>query len=79
MIDKANVPLDTVGWMVRVKTPPSMEEEFYLAAIPDEAAAVKAVRARTGALANQTVEGVATLSEIELREQNLRPGEIKHA
>lgn len=78
MIDKAFVPPDTVGWMVRVKTPPSMEE-FYLAAIPDEAAAVKAVRTRIGPLANQTVEGVATLSEIELRAQNLRPGQIEHA
>jgi len=80
MIDKAFVPPDTVGWMVRVKTPPSMEEEFYLAAIPDEAAAVEAVRTRAGsALANETVEGVATLTSQNLREQNLQAGQIKQA
>ena len=54
-------------------------EEFYLAAISDEAAAVKAVRTHIGALANQTVEGVATLSERELLEQDLELGQIKHA
>ena len=78
MIDKALVPPDTAGWMVRVKTPPSIEE-FYLAAIPDEPAAVAAVRARVGVLANQTVDAVATLSEIEVVEQDLEPGQIKHA
>jgi hypothetical protein len=76
MIDDAHVPVDTVGWMVRVTSPPSM---FYLAAIPDEAAAVEAVRARIGAVANQTIEGVATLSELELTAEDLQPGQVKHA
>ena len=53
-------------------------QEFYLAAIPDEAAAVEAVRARIGALADQTIEGVATLSEPELTAENLQPGQVKH-
>jgi hypothetical protein len=52
MIDKAFVPPDTAGWMVRVKIPPTTEE-FYLAAIPDEAAAVEAVRTRAGCLASR--------------------------
>ena len=78
MIDDAHVPVDTVGWMVRVTSPPSMQE-FYLAAIPDEAAAVEAVRARIGALADQTIEGVATLSELELAAEDLQPGQVKHA
>ena len=64
--------------MVRVTSPPSMQE-FYLAAIPDEAAAVEAVRARIGALADQTIEGVATLSELELTAEDLQPGQVKHA
>lgn len=54
-------------------------QEFYLAAIPDEAAAVEAVRARIGALADQTIEGVATLSELELTAEDLQPGQVKHA
>ena len=78
MTDKALVPPNTAGWMVRVKTPPSMEE-FYFAAIADEPAAVAAVRARVGDLAHQSVEGVATLSEIEMVEQDLEPGQIRHA
>ena len=78
MIDQAHVPVDTVGWMVRVTSPPFMQE-FYLAAIADEGAAVEAVRARFGMLAGQTIEGVATLSELELAEHDLRSGQIKHA
>ena len=78
MIDDAHVPVDTVGWMVRVTSLPCMQE-FYFAAIPDEAAAVEAVRARFGILADQTIEGVATLSELELAEQDLRSGQIKPA
>ena len=64
--------------MVRIKTPPSMEE-FYFAAIPDEAAAVEAVKTSVRSVANQTVEGVATLSENELLKQDLEAGQIKHA
>ncbi len=54
-------------------------QEFYLAAIADEGAAVEAVRARFGMLADQTIEGVATLSGLELAEHDLRSGQIKHA
>ena len=64
--------------MVRIKTPPSMEE-FYFAAIPDEAAAVEAVKTSVRSVANQTVEGAATLSENELLKQDLEAGQIKHA
>jgi hypothetical protein len=78
MIDKAFVPPDTAGWMVRVRLPPTTEE-FYLVAIPDEAAAVEAVRTRADSLANETVEGVGTLTAQDLREQQLRSGQIKHA
>lgn len=36
MSEQAIVPPDTAGWMVRVKTPPNMEE-FWIAAFPDKA------------------------------------------
>ena len=54
-------------------------EEFYFAAIPDEAAAVEPVKTSIQSVANQTVEGVATLSESELLKQDLEAGQIKRA
>ena len=77
MTDKALVPPDTAGWIVRVGTPPSAEE-FFVVAIPDETAAVAAVAAHVGAKASDAVEGVATLSQKGLAEHNLKPGQIKH-
>ena len=78
MSEQAIVPPETAGWMVRVTTAPAMEE-FYVAAIPDKLAAEDAVKTRTGALANEKVDGVATLSQSEITGQNLQPGQIKPA
>lgn len=76
MIDKALVPPNTAGWMVRVGTP-SAKEEFFMVALADESAAVAAVAAHVGG--NETVEGVATMSAKELAQHALKAGQIKQA
>ena len=78
MIDKLLLPPGTAGWMVRVRTS-SPSEDFYLVAVPDEADAVEAVRARGGALSDEAVDGVGFLSAEAVRENRLRPGQIKPA
>ena len=78
MIDKLLVPPDTAGWMVRVRTS-SPSEDFYLVAVADEAEAVDATRAREGAVSDEAVEGVGFLSANAVRENRLRPGQIKSA
>jgi hypothetical protein len=64
--------------MVRVTTALALEE-YYIAAIPDKAAAEQAVRLHIGALASEKVDGVSTLSPSELAGHNLTSGQIKHA
>jgi hypothetical protein len=78
MIDQLLVPPDTAGWMVRVRTA-LPTEEFYLVAAADEAEAVSAASARDGAVAGEAVEGVGFLSAKAVRENRLRPGQIKPA
>ncbi|MFM9847331.1 MAG: hypothetical protein ACKVP3_09225 [Hyphomicrobiaceae bacterium] len=78
VIDQLLVPTDTAGCLVRVRTA-LPTEEFYLVAVADEAEAANAASARDGAVAGEAVEGVGFLSAKAVRENRLRPGQIKPA
>jgi hypothetical protein len=73
--DRAIVPPDAVGWMVRVTTPSAMEE-FWMAAFPDKGDAEAAVKKHVKASSDEELEGVATLSPEELAAQHMNPGDI---
>ena len=76
--EKALVPPDAVGWMVRVTTPPA-SEEFYFAAYEAKGEAEAAVRAHASVSLSDDVQGVATLSPGDLAEQQMQTGDVRHA
>ena len=78
MIDKLLVPPDTAGWMIRVRTS-SGTENFYLVAVADESEALATVTVRESAVLGEAIEGVGFLSANAVRENRLRPGQIKPA
>lgn len=76
--DRAIVPPDAVGWMVRVTTPPA-REDFWMAAYSDKSDAESAVRKHLNASSDEELEGVATLSPEDLAKQHMNPGDVKHS
>ena len=66
------------GWMIRVTRPLDDEPpvvQLYAVAEAEVAAAVRAVRERTGALPEQ-IEAVEVLNAVALAALGLKPGEI---
>src|SRR4051812_16552326 len=66
------------GWMIRVTRPLGGEPpavQLYAVAEADVAAAVRAVRERTGALPEQ-IEAVEVLNPVALAALGLKPGEV---
>ena len=71
----------TSGYMIRVTPRPgaSGESDVYQAAIDDENLAKLTVRAFSGASIDAVVEAAANLSQGEIAQLGLEPGQIRPA
>jgi len=64
------------GWLVRVKTPPSLERLFYVDEL-DWAKARELVKAKVPVDAGETIEAVGPANIHALTGHGINPGEVK--